>query len=181
MKQTKEMLLLAAARVIRERGVAALTLEAVAAEAKVSKGGLLYHYPSKDALIAAMIQYLIADFSSGIARYLASGDNQPGAWLRAYIHATFTNAGDEGDEVLFGLLAAVSTNPELLEPLRKAFDEWQAQTIAAGVDPALATILRLAVDGLWLSEMMNLGRLDDDLRRQVLARMLALTHPNDKA
>ena len=37
------------------KGVAKLTLEAVAKEAGVSKGGLLYHFSNKEALIEGMI------------------------------------------------------------------------------------------------------------------------------
>jgi AcrR family transcriptional regulator len=43
----RERILEAAYTVAERSGAAALTLDAVAAEAKVSKGGLLYHFPSK--------------------------------------------------------------------------------------------------------------------------------------
>ena len=41
---TRKRLLDAAAAVVRRDGAGALTLDAVAAEAGVSKGGLLYHF-----------------------------------------------------------------------------------------------------------------------------------------
>src|SRR3712207_9422759 len=41
----------AAERVVARDGVARLSLDAVAGNADVSKGGLLYHFPNKDALI----------------------------------------------------------------------------------------------------------------------------------
>ena len=51
---TKTAILEAAGRVVLARSVAGLTLEAVAAETKLSKGGLLYHFATKEALLAAM-------------------------------------------------------------------------------------------------------------------------------
>ena len=48
---TREKLLQSASQVVVEKGVDALTLAAVAKQAGVSKGGLLYHFPNKNALI----------------------------------------------------------------------------------------------------------------------------------
>ena len=44
---TQEQILDAAEAVVIERGVKGMTLETVAAKANLSKGGLLYHFPSK--------------------------------------------------------------------------------------------------------------------------------------
>lgn len=49
----------AAAQIIREVGASRLTLDAVAQRAGISKGGLLYNFPSKDALLQGMIQRIV--------------------------------------------------------------------------------------------------------------------------
>ena len=59
---TKSNLLQAARTVVAAQGSRALTLEAVALEAGVSKGGLLYHFPSKKALIAGMVGQAVEAF-----------------------------------------------------------------------------------------------------------------------
>jgi AcrR family transcriptional regulator len=41
-----------------DHGAGAVTLDAVAAEAGVSKGGLLYHFASKDALVSGLLDRL---------------------------------------------------------------------------------------------------------------------------
>ncbi len=48
----------AALRVIEDRGVHSLTLDAVAEEAGVTKRGLIYHFPSKSALILGLHVHL---------------------------------------------------------------------------------------------------------------------------
>jgi len=55
---TKQKLLDAATEIIMDHGVHQLTLDEVAKTAGVSKGGLLYHYPSKEALLTAIVERL---------------------------------------------------------------------------------------------------------------------------
>ena len=53
---TRVKLLQAAAKVVAQHGAGSLTLEHVALMAQVSKGGLLYHFPNKYALLDALIR-----------------------------------------------------------------------------------------------------------------------------
>ena len=53
---TQQRLLDVAGELVTESGVMALTLEAVAKRAGVSKGGLLHHFPTKDALLIAVLE-----------------------------------------------------------------------------------------------------------------------------
>ena len=63
---TREKLLEAAERITVREGVSRMALDAVSREAGVSKGGLFYHFPSKDALIASMIERFIERFERDI-------------------------------------------------------------------------------------------------------------------
>jgi AcrR family transcriptional regulator len=63
---TRERLLDAAAVVVRRDGAQALTLDAVAAEAGVSKGGLLYHFKAKRDLLDAMLEGWLEEFAAEI-------------------------------------------------------------------------------------------------------------------
>jgi hypothetical protein len=40
-----------------------------------------------------------------------------------------------------------------------------------GIDPVQATIVRLAADGLWLSALLGLPKLDKNLQGRVLGRL----------
>ena len=89
---TRDIILSAAANIVMEQGVSRMTLGAVAQEAGVSKGGLLYHFPSKDALVQGMVEHMAQEYTARIwAEYEKDdfGTNQ-GRWLRALIKATFT-------------------------------------------------------------------------------------------
>src|SRR5436190_23026109 len=83
----RDRLLNAAEQVAIHDGVGSLTLEAVAREAGVSKGGLLYHFPSKSDLIIAIVERLGTRCESEHARALETDSKEPGAFTRAYVAA----------------------------------------------------------------------------------------------
>src|SRR5215212_6419318 len=84
-RNTRTRLLEAAERVVAADGVARLTLDAVASKADVSKGGLLYHFPNKDALISAMVLRWVDGFERDIAQRLEVEEaGAAGSWARAY-------------------------------------------------------------------------------------------------
>ena len=170
--ETKLKLLKAAAQVVQDKGVSHLTLDAVAEKAQVSKGGLLYHYPSKSALLTAMVTHLIESFEQAIARQVSDCEDKT-AWLEAYIGMSFDPKHSQLLESA-GILAAVASDPRLLEPLRDQYQLWQAAAEASGLDPNLATIVRLAADGLWFTELFNVSPLTDEQRSHVLEALLKL-------
>ncbi|TIP33330.1 MAG: TetR/AcrR family transcriptional regulator, partial [Mesorhizobium sp.] len=53
---SREKILAAAADVAREAGPGSLSLEAVASRAGVSKGGLLYNFPTKAKLMQGLVE-----------------------------------------------------------------------------------------------------------------------------
>jgi hypothetical protein len=72
------------------------------------------------------------------------------------------------------LLAAIAVNPELLAPMQARYQSWQERFAARRGDPVLDTIIRLALDGLWVSQMLGLAPPDAKLRNQMMKRLLEL-------
>ena len=68
------------------------------------------------------------------------------------------------------MLAAQGTNRSLLSPLKTSYQEWQYQITHDGLDEVDATIIRLAVDGLWLSEIFGISAIDEEMR-EVIERL----------
>ncbi|MGH8132733.1 MAG: TetR/AcrR family transcriptional regulator, partial [Steroidobacteraceae bacterium] len=77
MRPARERLLDAAERLVLEMGAAHLTLGAVAKFAGVSKGGLLYHFPSKDALLEAMLARHTSEVEAEVAARCAARGARP--------------------------------------------------------------------------------------------------------
>jgi len=171
----RDRLLSAAERVVARDGVSSLTLEAVAKEAAVSKGGLLYHFRSKSALIQAIVERLLNQCETDQERAVASDLKGPGAFIRAYLTARAEPPEPEERLVHTALLAAAGTDPQYLEPVRKRFAEWQARIESDANDPVAATIVRLAIDGLCLCRLLGLAVPEGEFRRRVLDRLLSMT------
>ena len=159
---TRAKLLDAAATVIRRDGAQALTLDAVAAEAGVSKGGLLYHFASKRALLDALVGRWLDEFQDDI-------DHAGPGFVQGYVRAS---DGAKAEEA--GLLAALVADPAVLATVRDRYATWQDRIATEGGDPVEATVARLAADGLWLADLLGMAPPEGDLRMRVLARMLQL-------
>lgn len=174
--RTRRKLLDAAERLVAREGAHKLTLDAVAREAGMSKGSLLYHFPSKDALVSGMIGDLIGAFELSAEGRLGRDADEPGRWTRAYVEETFVEKRGRRDlEVGAGLLAAVANDPTLLDPLRKSYEEWQQRVENDSIDRASATVARLASDGLWIADLLGLAPPSGGLRREVMERLLSQT------
>ena len=175
-EDTRERILFGAEEVVLRDGVAHLTLEAAAHEAGISKGGILYHFPTRSALVAAMVERLSSRFDEDLARG-GGGSGVPGAFTRAYLEASFGPVGDAvgSRELRLGaaVIAGVAADTELLEPLRERFTAWQKALLADGLPAASASLIRLAADGLWFVELLNLAPLDAGLRSSVHDELLA--------
>jgi len=176
---TRTSLLDAAERVVVSQGVAKMTLEEVAREAKVSKGGLLYHFPSKDALIEGMIEYFVRRFDTAMA-FAREGDSElRGQSTRAYVRASTGQTpiiSTELDLANGALTAALATFPERLEAVREQSRRHQAEIVSDHIDPVLATIIRFATDGIWMGENFQLTRIDPALRAQVIERLITWSY-----
>ena len=166
----KRRLLVAAAVVVRRDGAQALTLDAVAAEAGVSKGGLLYHFASKRELLDAMLAGWLEEFGAEI-----EAAREGGGFARGYVRASDMSGWAAAERATeFGLLAAMVDQPATLERVRTRYAAWQEQLADEASDPVEATVARLAADGLWLNDLLGLAPPAGELRERVMARMLQL-------
>jgi AcrR family transcriptional regulator len=176
---TKQNILEAAGRIVLARGASGLTLAAVAQEAGLSKGGLLYHYASKEQLLSAMVERLVEVTEQRVAAQQCS-DAAPGRWTRGYLAACAVDtdaADDPAGRLGIALLAAGANDPSLLAPLRERQANWRGELQRDGIDATTAMIVRLAADGLWMNDLFGLAVLGDEQRASVLARLHRMTEP----
>lgn len=173
---TKDRILSAATEIVMRVGTGGLSIEAVAQEAGISKGGLLYHYPTKNDLLAALISQFIAQTDAEIADSVAA-DSGAGSWTRGYIAACTLDpdGANTNDKLGAALLAAAANDPALLDPLRNHQVVWRRSLRSDGIDQVTSAMVRLAADGLWMNDLFGLNVLDDDERAAVMARLMELT------
>ena len=168
---TPDRILDALEQLLLESGPLHTTLDAVAARAGVSKGGLLYHYPSKDALIAAMVRRLGTRADAHMAEAIAGGSSVSEFYLQVIEPGSF-----EDHQLYQSAIASLRSVDGQHDQVQQAVTEvmrgWDHGLRQEIADPVQAEIVRLAGDGLFLSTLLGLPQPDPELHRQVIARLL---------
>ncbi|WP_067967656.1 TetR/AcrR family transcriptional regulator [Nocardiopsis trehalosi] len=169
---TRDRILDALQDLVIAEGPSAVTLEAVAAAAGVSKGGLLYHFPSKAAMMSGLVRRL-ADRAEDDFRAAAESDE---GIVRHYLRTSQPESVEEA-ELYWSVIAALrgkdGTAGEDRGVIGGVFSEWGRLLHAEVPDPVLAEIIRLVGDGLYLSRIAGLPDADPDVVRRIIDRLAA--------
>lgn len=163
----------AAEAVVIEAGASHMTLDAVAAKAGVSKGGLLHHFPNKVSLLVAMVQRRIDMHHQALEKILREIPDGPSRELKGFILSILYRERDR-DSLGASLSAAVAHDPRLNEPVRKVVGEAYARLSSQGIPFEKAAIIALAADGLWLQEMLSISPFTEEQRITIINELLRL-------
>ena len=175
--ETKALIFESCGRILCTGGMTKLTLDAVALEAGLSKGGLLYHFPTKLALIEALFEYHNDIFEQRLQELATAEADQPGAWLRAYAKASIEQITDTGTARIYrSLFAAEDQYDSAHQLMRQKYDRWQTLVQQSGLAPDLALMIRLTVDGLWFAEMHQYAAPSPVEREKIFNRIINLTN-----
>ena len=179
-RDSRETILQAAEEIVAKLGPAYLTLETAANEAKVSKGGLFYHFRSKEALLEAMIRRSMQLLESERTKVAESLTGERNGKMKASIIGTLRHL--EGQRpVLTAVVAAIANDPKLVEPMRESFqNEFEALCKELNLRMEDVAVLFLASQGLLLMELLNLSFLTPSQIRKVTQRMLQLVEEFDR-
>lgn len=171
---TKKRILDAANKVIAEKGLHCFTLDEVAKEAEISKGGLLHHYPSKDKLIKGLIENYLNLLQCRISeREKTLPETSPCSWFLSFIYEQF-NQCKLDINTMYGLLAAFASNQDLLNPVLEKRKE-QLEKINECKDPIMALVISFACDGIAFSNLLGLDILPEDTKVKVMERLINLS------
>lgn len=138
-----------------QQGERAATLDAVAREASVSKGGLLYHFPSKDALAEGLLQRLDARREEDISQIRESEEGGV-----AYLIRTSFAADSPFDRTILAVSRIAQGHDERASAgLARLHDSWVDMVTEATGDPLVARAIVLISDGLYYnSALLPTGR-----------------------
>ncbi|OXJ08134.1 TetR family transcriptional regulator [Burkholderia sp. AU6039] len=171
---SRDRLLDAAAELVASQGIQNLTIEAVAAAAKVTKAGLVYHFKTRDDLLAALIERVVGeldmlDLRAQEARDTREADDaaKPLKSSLAELSKLTFDMPEDRRLLLANLLAATSLYPHLAGPVRDFYSRSYARVAQSGPDAGQVLALVVALDGIALLEVFNLHRFTPE-QRQVL-------------
>lgn len=170
-EDTRRLVLAAAAQAIRTHGTGA-TLDRIADDAGISKGGLVYHFASKDQLLSALAQEQFDAFRSEVEGQLSQVDGGPGRLVRAYIRASLIPQDADELRERFALITQLLTVPSVLELARRDDIRWTEDLERDGVPEPVRVLVLAAADGfggapLWASEPPE--RVREQLQRDLIA------------
>lgn len=171
--EMQNALLRAAGAVLRRAGITSLTIDAIAAEAGVSKGGILHYFKTKQEVLIGLVSASMEAFETAVERRAARDPDAKGSWTRAYL-AVSARPGEEGPHM--GYAVAWANDPTLLRLVQERYARWRKRLDADGIDPVAASIVRMAADGLWQADGLGLAPLKGEARAAFLKRLDLLTH-----
>lgn len=164
----RDAVLDAAERVVIRDGAARLTLDAVAAEAGISKAGVLYDYGTKQALIRTVIERCV-ECKEARVRETANSLEGKDANLRARIALASDPVPDKDRALTFGLLASLAQEEELREPIRQAYSSTMSEVRDTAAEPRGAMLAFLALEGLRSLEWLELHTWAQEERAALLS------------
>ena len=171
----RPQILAAAAQIVKDQGAAHLTIDAVAAQSGLSKGGVLYHFPSKQALLEGMLERLLAEITTSNEQLRTEHAAAANPALIARIIEQH-NQTPMQRAMERAILATAAEDPKLLAPAHEAAASAFEDIAAGSSTPELSWVVLLAVEGLRFLEMLELLPMSAVDRQRVHEQLLALAH-----
>jgi AcrR family transcriptional regulator len=177
-RSVRDAVLKAAVDLVESEGAGMLTLDAVASRAGVSKGGLLHHFKSKEALLTAMMGQLAQTFEeerqAAVAVLNANASDSVEhevELMTTYLERAFAGLGARNKSAM-ALFAVAAHQPELMQPIRDYFAERTEDVLKHMGNPRAVLSLSLLADGLWLFDALGIppftGKLREEVRDSVI-------------
>ena len=172
--ETRAHILAAATELAKEKGAAHISIAAIAERAGLSKGGLLYHYPKKDALLQALVEKHMADIDALLAEVETAGGqlrtNAIGRTLIALARGKLCQNNTGFD----GVFLALAENPHLLAPIREHEKRMVERIRRTASDRELSLIAVLVIEGMRSLALFEANPLTTEECNAVLERLLVL-------
>jgi AcrR family transcriptional regulator len=169
---SREKVLDAAERVVAQLGAGRLTYDQLVKESGVTRGGITYHFPTKEALLKALMERDMQQWEAMELQFRPRLKNANTAALIGSLRA-MTNTSDDKRRFVAGMLSAVTHDPDLLEPVRQMHAErfGGMRGTPSEID---CLILELAAAGLFWQDITRCHEISPQLRSKVVARLEAL-------
>ena len=167
----RSRILAAAVDVVEQRGIAAVTFESVAEAAELTRGGVTYHFPSRDELVTALHHHVAQEWEQALVEACGTGPDQadPTARLVAYLRTSARSA----TRAWLQLALEAGSSPELAEIWHGIVERWLPDLDDDAV-PETHRLAVLAADGLWVHDAITGRPMAAQARVALAARIEAM-------
>jgi AcrR family transcriptional regulator len=137
-----------------------ISLESVAQQAALTKPGLMYHFPTKEALMVGLVDHAAQHWAKMLADHTGASVNElsPFERHRAYVEVATTAEVSRADYWIF---SDALYHPRLAQAWRDHLGPW---FVTDGLDEQTASLLtaaRFCADGAWMSEATGVFQASD--------------------
>jgi len=161
-------ILQAARDIVATRGAGALTFDELSNVSGVTRGGITYHFPTKDALLRGLLDQDIAQWKSSEAELMPADEPCPHTCELLGFIRSHTIQDVDRQRFVAGMLSAAVHQPELLEGCREEIRQRYADEIwdEASVRTYL---LRMAALGMFWDDVFQFDHLPAEARAKLVA------------
>lgn len=150
MKDTRDRIIDAATRLVNRVGFHRATLDAIAEEAKTSKGGVMYYFRSKDQCFEAILERVFDRILADTEKLCQTMPEGPGRMLKAYVTAWIKWQEPPRNVQILGLLE----NDALRERLIDYRIRHYALVLDDAISPLVVQKVLLICAGLWTTPLL---------------------------
>lgn len=166
---SRERILQAAAEVARNAGPGHLSLDAIAQRAGVSKGGLLYNFPTKAKLLQGLVEKHLGELEAALDEASSRGEPLLSSFLRV-----IENSSAEDHPRASWLFSAIAEDPDFLEPIKRFRVGLLKRLRAEGGNPGDVLMVFMAMEGLQCMKLFDTDLLSPEERVMLFERARAI-------
>lgn len=137
-----------------------LSLESVSQRVGLTKPGLMYHFPTKEALMLGLVDYAAAEWDERLRRHTGCVANEVSPYdrHRAYVIVATTAEVSRADYWIF---SDALYHPTLATAWHQYLDPWFEANGLSPTARSLITAARFCADGAWMSEATGVFPAED--------------------
>jgi AcrR family transcriptional regulator len=166
---TRDRILAAARRIVEREGAGALTYEGLVQESGITRGGITYHFPTKEALLRGLLDDDFRQWDDAEAAHTPTDCDPDTAKLLGFIR-TLTAQDESHRRFLCGMLSAATLDPSLMDPCRQEMGDRLGRKQWSDRDLRLH-LVHLAAEGLMWQELFQMYSMPGPARVRLVALM----------
>ncbi len=155
----RDAVLDAAEQIVLRRGAAALTIDAVATAAGITKGGVQYCFGAKRKLVQAMVERWCRNFQAQIEAFARPHDD-PISMVAGYVEAT-ARIDKVGHARAAGLIAMLLETPSQMELVRAWYHDHFQKLDMTTPEGRRARIVFMAIEGAFMLRTFGFMRMGE--------------------
>lgn len=170
--KARQKVLDASREIVADRGAGCLTFDEIAAVSGVTRGGITYHFPTKQKLLQALVEDDHEQWLRLECELQPKNLEGETAELIAFIRS-WTNENLERRRFVAGMLTAVTHDPPILDSVRE-YESERLSGVQWDQSNVRLELLRLAAAGLFWADLFGCPTVPKNLRKKLVAEMESL-------